>query len=229
MRPLSVFPFENRPVRKNLQKSSEHRFPETESSVWGQKPPERNNTMKPLKLGLFTLALGASIARASTINLPTPDPSPYPDTESSVNVAVTNWPALGRRVKLTLTANFTPSNCVQIALGQDTDSDGDLAPEETHLVLGIDCTEPFLRNEGRARTPAAPQSQTNEIAFESDCGGPGVSALPTNITTCVFRFKQPSAVAKRVTHVKVTTRGRGNSAAEIAAEITRPGAALILR
>ena len=28
---------------------------------------------------------------------------------------------------------------------------------------------------------------------------------------------------------KITTRGRGNSAAEIAAEITRPGVALILR
>ena len=151
MRPLSVFPFENRPVRKNLQKSSEHRFPETESSVWGQKPPERNNTMKPLKLGLFTLALGASIARASTINLPTPDPNPYPDTESSVNVAVTNWPALGRRVKLTLTANFTPSNCVQIALGQDTDSNGDLAPEETMLCIGVDCGESFIRNEVKVR------------------------------------------------------------------------------
>ena len=216
MRPLSVFPFENRPVRKNLQKSSEHRFPETESSVWGQKPPERNNTMKPLKLGLFTLALGASIAHASTINLPTPDPSPYPDTESAVNVAVTNWPALGRRVKLTLTANLTPSNCVQIALGQDTDSNGDLAPEETHLVLGIDCGEPFIREE---RGSGILSASTEESTLDS---------TPTP-STYTFAFKQPSAVSRRCTHAKVTTRGRGNSAAQIAAEITRPGAALILR
>ena len=179
----------------------------------------------PAVAGFFIVAA----AFAAQHNLPTPGPSAYVDTESVANVAVTNWPGLGRRVKLTLSANFTPSNCVQIALGQDTNADGDLAPEETMLCIGVDCGEPFLRNEGRARTPAAPQSQTNEIAFENDCGGPGVSALPTNITTFVFRFKQPSAVAKRCTHAKITTRGRGNSAAEIAAEITRPGVALILR
>ena len=48
-------------------------------------------------------------------------------------------------------------------------------------------------------------------------------------STFVFRFKQPSAASRRCTHAKVTTRGRGNFAAEIAAEITRPGVALILR
>ena len=179
----------------------------------------------PAVAGFFIAAAAFAVQH----NLPTPGPSEYVDTESAANVAVTNWPGLGRRVKLTLSANFTPSNCVQVAFGQDTNADGDLAPEETMLCIGVDCGEPFLRNEGRARTPAAPQSQTNEIAFENDCGGPGVSALPTNITTFVFRFKQPSAAAKRCTHAKVTTRGRGNSAAEIAAEITRPGVALILR
>ena len=201
-------------------------------------------TIKPLKVGAFAFLFAfAFAANAVQQTLPTPPPSAYPDTESSANVAVTNWPGLGRRVKLTLTANFTPSNCVQVALGQDTNADGDLAPEETMLCIGVDCGEPFLRNEGRARTSAAPQSQTNEIAFENDCistgeaaaerslesCGPGVSALPTNITTCVFRFKQPSAVSSRMNFAKITTRGRGNSAAEIAAEITRPGVALILR
>ena len=44
-----------------------------------------------------------------------------------------------------------------------------------------------------------------------------------------FTFKQPSADSSRMNFAKVTTRGRGNSAAEIAAEVTRPGVALILR
>ena len=174
----------------------------------------------------FFIAWAAFAARH---NLPTPGPSEYVDTESSANVAVTNWPSLGRRAKLTLSANFTPSNCVQVALGRDTDSDGDLAPEETHLVLGVDCGVPFARKEGRARTPAAPQSQTNEISVESDCGVPGGHTLPTNTVRYVFRFKQPSPIDKRITHAKVTTRGRGNSAAQVAAEVTRPGVALILR
>ena len=87
------------------------------------------------------------VAHATDCPLPTPPPSSCPDTESSASVVVTNWPGLGRRVKLTLSANFTPSNCVQIAFGQDTNADGDLAPEETHLILGIDCGVPFIREE----------------------------------------------------------------------------------
>ena len=166
------------------------------------------------------------IARATGCPLTTPPPSSYPDTECSVNVAVTNWPSLGRRVKLTLSANFTPSNCVQIAFGQDSDSDGDLAPEETHLILGVDCSEPFMVG---ADVLGRPQSTNNEIAFETDCDVPGGHTLPTNITTCVFRFKQPSADSSRMNFAKVTTRGRGNSAAEIAAEIRKPGVVLYVR
>ena len=156
------------------------------------------------------------IARAIGCPLTTPPPSSYPDTECSVNVAVTNWPSLGRRVKLTLSANFTPSNCVQIAFGQDSDSDGDLAPEETHLILGVDCSEPFARWEVVVGSRSPTVEWSNFLCTPT-----------TNIYD--FTFKQPSADSSRMNFAKVTTRGRGNSAAEIAAEVTRPGVALILR
>ena len=156
------------------------------------------------------------IARATDCPLTTPPPSSYPDTESSVNVAVTNWPSLGRRVKLTLSANFTPSNCVQIAFGQDTNADGDLTPEETHLVLGVDCGEPFARWEVVVGSRSPTVEWSNFLCTPT-----------TNIYD--FTFKQPSADSSRMNFAKVTTRGRGNSAAEIAAEVTRPGVALILR
>lgn len=173
-----------------------------------------------------TFAALAIAAVGAEQALPTPPPSPYPDTESSVNVAVTNWPSLGRRVKLTLSANFSPSNCVQVALGQNTDSNGDLAPEETMLCIGVDCGEPFMVG---ADVLGRPQPYSNGISFDDGCDVPGGHALPTNITIYTFSFKQPSDVSRRYTHAKVITRGRGNSAAEIAAKITRPGAALILR
>ena len=180
---------------------------------------------------LATAAVGAEQA------LPTPPPSEYTDTESSICAAVTNWPGLGRHVKLTFSANFTPSNCVQVALGQDTDSNGDLAPEETHLVLGVDCGEPFIRNEVRVRgegeqrwfasvLSASGEAVSSPLVSEAQESNLDCSPSPSTFT---FSFKQPSAVAKRVTHVKVTTRGRGVTAAEIAAKVTRPGAALILR
>ena len=182
---------------------------------------------KTTKAALFAAITGLVFAAfAANFDLPTPPPSPFPDTESSVNVAVTNWPGLGRRVKLTLSADFTPSNCVQIAFGQDTNADGDLAPEETHLILGVDCGEPFMVG---ADVLGRPQPSNNGISFDDGCGVPGGHTLPTNITTCVFRFKQPSAVAKRFTHAKITTRGREETAAQIASQITRPGTALILR
>ena len=172
---------------------------------------------KTRKAALFAAIAGLAFAAfAANFDLPTPPPSSYPDTESSVNAAVTNWPSLGRRVKLILSAHATPSNCVQVAFGQDTDSDGDLAPEETHLVLGVDCGEPFARWEVVVGSRSPTVEWSNFLCTPT-----------TNIYD--FTFKQPSAVSSRMNFAKVTTRGRGNSAAEIAAEIIRPGVALILR
>ena len=172
---------------------------------------------KTTKAALFAAITGLAFAAfAANFDLPTPPTSPFPDTESSANVAVTNWPSLGRRVKLTLSANFTPSNCVQIAFGQDSDSDGDLAPEETHLILGVDCGEPFARWEVVVGSRSPTVEWSNFLCTPT-----------TNIYD--FTFKQPSADSSRMNFAKITTRGRGNSAAEIAAEITRPGVALILR
>ena len=168
----------------------------------------------------------AATAFAAQHNLPTPGPSEYVDTESSANVAVTNWPGLGRHVKLTLSANFTPSNCVQVAFGQDTNADGNLAPEETHLILGVDCGVPFIRNEVKVRGEGE-QWNVQISSAETEEGGDHLcSPSPSTFT---FSFKQPSAVSGRMNFAKVTTRGRGNSAAEIAAEITRPGVALFIR
>ena len=184
-------------------------------------------TIKPLKVGAFAFLFAfAFAANAVQQTLPTPPPSAYPDTESEADVAVTNGPSLGRRVKLTLSADFTPSNGVQVAFGQDENADGDLEPAETRVVFGVDCGVPFVREEfrrGRGQSLAAQFGLA-----DNPLGGQGLTAAP-GASTFTFAFRQPSAVTNRLTHAKVTTRGRGNSAAQIAAEITRPGAALILQ
>ena len=175
-------------------------------------------TIKPLKVGALFAFQFAFVFAANAVQqtLPTSPPSSYPDTESEANVAVTNWPALGRRVKLTLAVNFTPSNCVQIAFGQDTDSNGDLAPEETMLCIGVDCGDPFARWEVVVGSRSPTVEWSNFLCTPT-----------TNIYD--FTFKQPSAVSSRMNFAKVTTRGRGNSAAAIAAEITRPGVVFFIR
>ena len=185
--------------------------------------------MLTLKMKKTLATLVASLALACAVfaaerTLPTPPASSFPDTESSLCVPLPDWPTLGRRVTFTLTANTTPSNCVQVALGQDTDSNGDLEPEETMLRIGVDCGVPFTRNEVKVRGEGEQRNvQISSIETEQE---PNLNCSPSTFT---FSFKQPSAVSARFTFAKVTTRGHGNSAAEIAAEITRPGVALFIR
>ena len=156
---------------------------------------------------------------SSTIcQLATPAPSGWADTESSINVAVTNWPGLGRHIYLTLSAMATPSNNVQITFGKDADADGDLAPEETQVTLGFDCGEWFVRDE-RCK-PSRPFVVDDWIDTES--------YNPTNVARTIH-LRQVSKLSDRFDFAKVTTRGRGNSAAEIAAEIKRFGVLLFLR
>ena len=125
-----------------------------------------------MKVALLAALSGLTFAAlAAELNLATPSASEYPDTESSVNVAVTNWPALGRRVKLTLSADFTPSNGVQVALGQESNADGDLAPGETRVVFGVDGGKPFCSG-GQTGGIAASGSTDGTFGFMSVCHDP---------------------------------------------------------
>ena len=189
--------------------------------------------MLTLKMKKTPATLVASLAFACAVfaaerTLPTPPASSFPDTESSLCVPLPDWPTLGRRVTFTLTANTTPSNCVQVALGQDTDSNGDLEPEETHLVLGVDCGELFARWEEGVENRRRCRVDVETVSAGQHNQEGDVLSTPTP-TLYTFSFKQPVEVPSRMNFAKVTTRGRGNSAAEIAADITRPGVALLIR
>ena len=184
-----------------------------EGVEWFGPAPKQGNTHE-MKTGTMKAALLAALsgltfaASAADFDLATPSASEYPDTESSVNVAVTNWPALGRRVKLTLSADFTPSNGVQVAFGQDENADGDLEPAETRVVFGVDCGEPFTREEfGQWRS-------------EMNQGSP---------STFTFAFRQPSAVTNRLTHAKVTTHNLADTNLVITVELYSRGQVLFLR
>ena len=187
--------------------------------------------MKNLILRIALVVVCATvgiIARATDITLPTPPPSSYPDSESTANVAVTNGTCRCRRVKLTLSADFTPSNGVQVAFGQDTDSDGDLAPEETHLVLGVDCGEPFVREEfGQWRSDSDQWRSDVLIASEQE---PTLDCQPPPPpSTFTFSFRQPSAITNRLTHAKVTTHNLADTNLVVTVELYSRGQVLFLR
>ena len=164
----------------------------------------------------FVLSISAVFAVETT--LPIPPPSEYADTESRIDFAVTNWPGLGRHIKLWLSTVASPSNNVQIAFGRDANADGTLAPHEIQIVAGFDCGSWFVRDE--RDNPA--RSLVVEDWADAD------SQL-TNQQTKVIHLRQVSSVSNRFDFAQVTTRGRGESAAQIAAEIFRLGTALFLR
>lgn len=173
-------------------------------------------TLSATFAALATAAVGAEQA------LPTPPQSSFGDTESSICAAVTNWPGLGRHVYFTVATYASPSNNVEVHLGNDKNGDGFLAPEETQSVFGVDCGTWFYRDErdnpGRSLIVEDWHDPDNQLTNQ-----------PTNQQTKLIHLRQVSQVANRFDFVKVTTRGRGVTAAEIAAKVTRPGAALILR
>lgn len=185
-------------------------------------PPKqrKENKMNPTRIKAAVIAALLAVtteALAAVVTLQTPPTGEFPDTESSAVVPIHDWPDYGRRVNLTLSAHATPSNNVQVAFGKDLNGDEDLEPEETELVVGFDCGVWFARDE----RPVTRPSLVTDFWAEDD-------SSPTN-TTQTIRLKQVMAVADRFNLAKVTVRGRGESAAEIAAEVYRRGNAVILR
>jgi len=188
---------------------------------------------------LTGVLLGSGVACAATRSIAAPVSGDYVDTESSLNVPLADWPDLGRRVRIDLSAYATPSNAIQIAFGQDTNGDEDLEPEETWLVIGIDCGVPFVREEEGVENRCRCRAEFDNSA-SLNAGQQGGEATSSSLqqeegdhhsstSTLNFNFRQPQAVSKRISFAKVTTRGREDTAAQIAAEIHNPGIVLLVR
>ena len=74
--------------------------------------------------------------------------SEFADTEVSTNIAfAVERPAM-TRIEFTVALDATPTNNVEVAIGTDANSDGNLAVEETAYVFGYDCGAWFARSAG---------------------------------------------------------------------------------
>ena len=74
--------------------------------------------------------------------------SEYADTEVSTNIAfAVERPAM-TRIEFSVALDATPTNNVEVAIGTDTNSDGNLAVEEAAYVFGYDCGAWFARSAG---------------------------------------------------------------------------------
>ena len=82
------------------------------------------------------------------VTIPGLPQSAFADTEVSTNIAfVVERPAM-TRIEFTVALDATPTNNVEVAIGTDTNSDGNLAVEEAAYVFGYDCGAWFARSAG---------------------------------------------------------------------------------
>ena len=103
--------------------------------------------------------------RVLAVSLPPMPVSPYADTEVSTNVAFNAIRNDARHFGVSMDFSGTASNCVQIAFGRDADSDGDLSPCETRLVLGWRGGAYFIED-------ASGQNRISEPAVEDAADAP---------------------------------------------------------
>ena len=101
------------------------------------------------------LFLAIPVFAFTKVKMPTLPQSEWADTEVMTNVAINL--SNSRTFSWRLEMEASPSNNVLIALGKDTNDDGELTPSEWGTALGWDCGAWFIRYEptGWTRTIAA--------------------------------------------------------------------------
>ena len=166
---------------------------------------------------VFTLVLGFVLSAVTNAALavtaiPLP-PSEYTDTEVSTNlVFVVEWPAM-TRIEFTVALDATPTNNVEVAIGTDGNSDGNLSVEESAYVFGYDCGTWFCR----AR---------DENKVESSAVNLNLQPQPRLSHTFILKKRKLDTAWDLV---KVTRRGCGAVCELLSVEGRKPGFVLEVR
>ena len=72
--------------------------------------------------------------------------SEYADTEVSTNIPFAVSFDTMSRVNFALSLDASPSNSVEVSIGEDANGDGNLSPEEAAYTFGFDCGRWFKRS-----------------------------------------------------------------------------------
>ena len=165
--------------------------------------------------------------------------SAFADTEVSTNIAfAVERPAM-TRIEFTVALDATPTNNVEVAIGTDANSDGNLAVEEAAYVFGYDCGKWFKRSKseveveqwncssfltsgGDAASPLAgqPEQESNNL-FTTTTSDYGLSSH-----TFILKKRQLDTAWNLL---KVTRRGCGATCELVEAKGRKPGFKLEVR
>ena len=141
------------------------------------------------------------------VTIPGLPQSAFADTEVSTNIAfAVERPAM-TRLEFTVALDATPTNNVEVAIGTDANSDGNLAVEEAAYVFGYDCGAWFCR----AR---------DENKIESSAVNLNLQPQPRISHTFILKRRQLDTAWNLL---KVTRRGCGSSGELVEAKGRKPG------
>ena len=82
------------------------------------------------------------------VTIPGLPQSAFADTEVSTNIVFVVERPVMTRIEFTVALDATPTNNVEVAIGTEANSDGNLAVEAAAYVFGYDCGAWFARSAG---------------------------------------------------------------------------------
>ena len=136
--------------------------------------------------------------------------SDYADMEMSTNIPFeVSFDAMSR-MNFSISLEASPSNCVEVSIGEDANADGNLSPEEAVYTFGFDCGRWYVRDADR----------DEERGTGEEAGGRRVEKT--------FLLKK-RRMDEAWDLVKVTRRGKAEVCELATVEGAKPGAALIVR
>ena len=158
----------------------------------------------------FVAILAILSAAAFGVTVERLPPSEYADTEVSTNIPFeVSFDAMSR-MNFSISLDASPSNCVEVSIGEDANGDGVLSLDETDQTFGYDCGRWFQRD-----------AVEDEEKVEVEGGGGQRRAH-------LFVLKKRK-LNEAWNLVKVTRRGVAEIGEVVLAEGEKPGAALIVR
>ena len=147
------------------------------------------------------------------VTIPGLPQSAFADTEVSTNIVfVVERPAM-TRIEFTVALDATPPNNVEVAIGTDANSDGNLSVEESAHVFGYDCGTWFCRAH-------------DENKIESSAVNLNLQPQPRISHTFILKRRQLDTAWNLL---KVTRRGCGSSFELVEAKGRKPGLKLEVR
>ena len=111
---------------------------------------------------VLCMTYAAAAFASARVVVPQLPPSPYDDTEISTNVALNVNAARLERLTFSVAFESCETNEVLVALGADTDGNGDLSLYEADVVFGCDCGAWYRAD---LRTGETTQQTTNILVI----------------------------------------------------------------